>query len=393
MKPTDQSHLFATAVSDQGMQRKNNEDRYGVSTYLAGQIPSLLAMVCDGIGGHLAGEVAAELAVATITSVVGGSDAASPQDILSQAVLSASQAVRSEAQKEAERRGMGATCVVAWVIGSRLYTTSLGDSPLFLVRSGAIQRITTPHTWVQEAVEAGVLTPEAARNHPNAHVIRRYLGMADPVLLDFRLRLVDSETDEQAIANQGMELQPGDILLLCSDGLTDMVEEADILSTLLEKGCNPGVFALRDLANAHGGMDNITIVAVEMPRSEQKTVLSGNTVPIKRPTPAPRPKSLLQTLLESKLAWLGCSLVVLLTIALVSVVLFWSVFTGRLDPRPSATPTASATASSTAAPTLPQPAVSTALPTSPSAPTLTARPVGPGQPTPTYTPWPTSSTP
>jgi len=400
----DHSHLQTSAVSDQGMQRKNNEDRYGVTAFQSGLTPALLAIVCDGIGGHLAGEVAAELAVETLTSVIAASDASQPLETLGLAVQAANQAVHNAAKEQSERRGMGATCTVAWVIGIRLYTTTVGDSPLFLIRNAKIQRISTPHTWVQEAVEAGVLTEEAARVHPNAHVIRRYLGSPDPVTLDFRLKLNPGESNEQATANQGTELQAGDMLILCSDGLTDMVETQEILDTILQKGLAEGVPALRDLANENGGMDNITIVGVEIPasaitaafdssaptipmqtaaRSDQS--LDAKTIQIKRPV-QPQPAGL-KTLLKNKFVWLGCSLLALLAVGLLAAIIFFSFLANRVEGKP--TPTAStvpalALTLQAATPAEKTPLATAALPTAQDA-QLT--PLAPDAPT--YTPWPT----
>jgi protein phosphatase len=128
--------------------------------------------------------------------------------------------------------GMSTTCVCAWVIGDRLFAASVGDSRLYLVRNGAITCLTTDHTWVQEAIEAGAITPEQARQHPNAHIIRRHLGSPQPVVPDYRLRFRPDLTDIEAEAIQGMRLLPGDDLLLCSDGLTDLVGDEEILAAV-----------------------------------------------------------------------------------------------------------------------------------------------------------------
>ena len=146
---------------------------------------------------------------------------------------------------------MGTTAVCAWIIGDRLYTAAAGDSRLYLLRSGALQRLTTDHTWVQEALDHGALSPEGARDHPNAHVIRRYLGAKHPLRADLRLRLHPDESDAQAEANQGLRLLPGDRLLLCSDGLTDLVEDAEILAALsTDSPTKEALHGLVALANA-----------------------------------------------------------------------------------------------------------------------------------------------
>jgi len=127
---------------------------------------------------------------------------------------------------------MGTTCACAWVIGSQLFIASVGDSRVYLLRNGSLIQLTVDHTWVQEAVEKGILGPEDVRNHPNVHVIRRYLGSSKTPQADTRLRLAKEETDTQAHSNQGLCLLPGDLLLLCTDGLTDVVEDADIEPTV-----------------------------------------------------------------------------------------------------------------------------------------------------------------
>ncbi|MBN2147955.1 MAG: serine/threonine-protein phosphatase [Anaerolineales bacterium] len=271
MISTQQAHLHVAAVSHPGKKRRNNEDRYAVTAHrLDAQsgAPSVLAVLCDGVGGHRAGEVAAEIAVETISHIVSQSDASQPLDILAQGMSQASQAISEQAAKDSEKSGMGATCVCAWVIGERLYIAWEGDSRLYLVRNGQIQQLTTDHTWVQEAMEHGVLTPEQARNHPNAHVIHRYLGSKQPSPPDLRLRLNPEESDEQALANQGMRLLPGDKLLLCSDGLTDLVEDEEILNTLQTQSRKTAIDVLLHMALDRGGLDNTTIITMEVPTAK-----------------------------------------------------------------------------------------------------------------------------
>ena len=225
---TNRSHLHASAGTHPGMKGKNNEDSHSISAYklsTTDSTPSVLALVCDGIGGHRAGEVASRIAIETINKMAVESDGLQPLITLREGISLASQLIHQQAEANPEQKGMGSTCVCAWVIGNRLYTASVGDSRLYMIRGDTIRKITTDHTWVQEAVEFGALTPEQARNHPNMHVIRRYLGSAKPVEVDFRLRLDPAENNEQTEANQGTVLQPGDYLILCSDGLTDLVEK------------------------------------------------------------------------------------------------------------------------------------------------------------------------
>lgn len=278
MIPVERAHLHVAAHSHPGSRRRENEDRYGVSAFTledANRTPALLAVLADGIGGHRAGEVAAELAVEAISRFVAASDASQPVQTLQQAIISASQLVHARAETDPNLTGMGSTVACAWVIGMKLFTASVGDSRIYLVRDGMIHQVSTDHTWVQEAIEQGTLTPEQARAHPNAHVIRRYLGSSQEVVPDTRLRLHNDESDLHARGNQGVSLSPGDLLLLCSDGLTDLVNDTEILASLMTRSLRDALEELVLLANRRGGHDNITIVTLRVPVVETPTIPIG----------------------------------------------------------------------------------------------------------------------
>lgn len=274
MIAAERAHLVVSATSHPGQSGKNNEDRYGVSAFELEndqRTPSVLAVIADGIGGHRAGEVAAELAVNTISQVVAGGDPSQPMVTLQNAVIQASRAIYKLAQRDPVLHGMGSTCACAWIIGEQLFTASAGDSRIYLIRGERILRLTTDHTWVQEAIDQGVLRPEQARAHPNAHVIRRYLGSRQEVVPDLRVRTYVDE-DYFSESNQGTYLLPGDILLLSSDGLTDLVSDNEILTAVRNHDLKASLDALIRLANQRGGHDNITLVALGVPTS-------GNRVP------------------------------------------------------------------------------------------------------------------
>jgi PPM family protein phosphatase len=265
---TPQASLHIAAVTHPGMVGKENEDRLGVSSYRVGPndpTPSVFAIVSDGIGGHRAGEVAAEMAVETISHMVAQSDAHRPLEILDNAIQVTSDSIAAKARDDTQRLGMGTTCACAWVIGNRLFTASVGDSRIYLLRNTCLTQLTVDHTWVQEAVEMGILTPQDARKHPNMHVIRRYLGSSKTPRADIRLRLAKDESDTQARSNQGLRLLPGDLLLLCTDGLTDVVENSDIESTVRGLDLQSAAQALVDLACARSAKDNITAVMILVP--------------------------------------------------------------------------------------------------------------------------------
>src|SRR6185295_17771207 len=235
---TPRAHLNVEAQTHPGMTGKNNEDRYAVASFVLGRknrMPVLFAVLADGIGGHRGGEVAAELAVNHIMQEVAQSDGRHTRQTIERAVAEASDAIAAHSASKDDLKGMGSTCATAWIIGDKLYTAYVGDSRIYLIRSGRIQQLTVDHTWVQEAIEKGVITPEKARDHPNVHVIRRYLGSPVPPDPDFRLNLFDGEGAHHPENNQGVQLLPNDVLLLCSDGLTDLVWNDEILEMVRTK--------------------------------------------------------------------------------------------------------------------------------------------------------------
>jgi protein phosphatase len=267
---TKQAHLHVAALTHPGMAGRDNEDRLAVSSYRIGEndaTHSVFAIVSDGIGGHRAGEVAAEMAVENISHMVAQSDARRPVEILDNAIQVTSDAIAAKARDNTQRLGMGTTCACAWVIGNQLFTASVGDSRIYLLRQAGLMQLTVDHTWVQEAVEKGILDPKDVRNHPNVHVIRRYLGSSKTPQADIRLRLATDETDTESRSNQGLRLLPGDLLLLCTDGLTDVVENAEITQAVRGLDLQAAVQALVDLACARNGKDNITVVMMLVPRA------------------------------------------------------------------------------------------------------------------------------
>lgn len=365
MIPNKSAHLTITANTHEGMSGKNNEDRYGVSAYSVSEensIASLFAIVADGIGGHQAGEIAAEIAVETISQIVAESDASDPTAILENAIIQAGQAIHEQSTKDLAQKGMGSTCVCTWIIGEHLYIASVGDSRIYLLREGQIQQITTDHTWVQEAIQYGIITPDQAKGHPQSHIIRRYLGSKKPTEPDFRLRLDPQENDEEALSNQGVILLPGDKLLLCSDGLTDLVEDDEILAELTTNSPETALQNLIDLANQRGGHDNITVVTIQVPDGKM---------------PTPRKQSS-----RKRLIWLGGGLLALIVLIALMVLAF---FAWRLtQPEITETPTLPATAPAIIETSVPPTDVPAASPTDP-APTQEPAPQA------TYTPWPTST--
>lgn len=272
MIPSKQHHLEVFAITDPGSQDRINEDSYEISSFTideSDETPVLVAVIADGIGGHKAGEIASKIAVATIIASIADSDAADPIWILKSALLEANHAITAEAGDDDSRRGMGSTVVCAMVIDTALYIATLGDSRIYLIRDQVVQQLNIDHTWVQEALDSGVINEDEARNHPRRHLIRSYLGSADPIQPDLRLYLDNNENQEQAKANQGLPLVPGDQVLLCTDGLTDLVADEEFLEILESGGTEDEQLGkLVDLANLRGGHDNITIVLLQSPGTE-----------------------------------------------------------------------------------------------------------------------------
>jgi protein phosphatase len=265
---TTNAHLHVAALTHPGMAGKANEDRLAVSSYRISEndpTRTVFAIVSDGVGGHRAGEVAAEMAVENISHLVAQSDASQPVQILDNAIQVTSDAIVSTGKDDTQRLGMGTTCACAWVIGDQLFTAAVGDSRIYLLRNAGLMQLTVDHTWVQEAVDRGILDPKDARNHPNVHVIRRYLGSSKTPQPDIRLRLAANETDTQSRYNQGLRLHPGDLLLLCTDGLTDVVEDEEIIQAVRGQDLPAAAQALVDLACAHNTKDNITVVLLLVP--------------------------------------------------------------------------------------------------------------------------------
>jgi protein phosphatase len=358
---TVRAHLHVDAQTHPGMTGKNNEDRYAVASFVVDKkdkTPVLFAVLADGIGGHRAGEVAAELAVNHIMQAVAHSDGRHIQETIEDAVIEASDAIAAHSEANPNLKGMGATCATAWIVGDRLHTAYVGDSRIYLMRGGRIQQLTVDHTWVQEAIDRGMLTPEQARVHPNVHVIRRYLGSPNPPEPDFRLKLFNDEGNQNAENNQGMQLLPNDMVLLCSDGLTDLVWNDEILEVVRSRpSLKEATRALVELANSRGGHDNTTVVLISVP-SDFKFVARrhANWVP-----------------------WVIGGVVGLVLLLAVGSVFALSLWRISASPTSTATPTNTPTQTERPSPTI------TPLPTMTILPTLSL-PIAP-----TYTPWPTNT--
>jgi len=249
------------AATDVGKVRDHNEDNYLIDKKLS------LFVVADGMGGHAAGEVASRLAVESIERHMAGApqaDQTAPSEVSTQtfdaglpaparkvitAIRMANQEIVRSVRHDASMRGMGTTVVLAYIQGRRAYIGSVGDSRAYLVRDDEITQLTDDHTFVNEQVRAGTLTPAEARRHPARNILTRAVGSSEEV---------DADVVEH-------DLEAGDLILLCSDGLTTMIEDDDILEVVRRNGGDPqrACRALIDLANDRGGDDNITAVLIQ----------------------------------------------------------------------------------------------------------------------------------
>jgi serine/threonine protein phosphatase PrpC len=249
-----------SAAVDPGRARSNNEDSVALDDEVA------LAVLADGMGGYNAGEVASNMATSFIRTELGrwlreAQDHASDAEVrraMDICVDNANRAIFNAANSNPQYAGMGTTLVVAVIRDNRLLVGHVGDSRAYRLRGGRLQQITRDHSLLQEQIDAGLITPEQAAFSANKNLVTRAVGVEDTVLL---------ETHQH-------DVQAGDVYLMCSDGLSDMLDDASIGQVLqahdsLTAACQ----ALIDAANDAGGKDNISVVLVRA---------SGGAVPASR---------------------------------------------------------------------------------------------------------------
>jgi len=257
--------IVSGGVSDVGRVRTNNEDSYQILNSLN------LFVLSDGMGGEAHGEVASALAVETIVKYCseGRTDTGATLDgaeahwsektkQLQRAVRQANFNIYESARKNVAQRGMGATVTTVWVNDGRLSVAHVGDSRAYLLRTGNLQQLTSDHSLVAEQVRRGIITPQQAEESDMQSVLLRALGAHE-----------DVEVDVDEVGSY-----PGDVLLLCSDGLTRMVTEPEIAGALqAEVDPRSAAQKLVDLANENGGLDNVTVIVVRF-QEESKGWLS-----------------------------------------------------------------------------------------------------------------------
>jgi protein phosphatase len=249
--------VSAFGLTDVGRKRRHNEDAYLLDAERG------LFVVADGMGGHAAGEVASRITVETIQEYIAATEEEQESswpfgfnsrvslegNRLTTAVEKANEKVMRAVQNRPELKGMGTTVVAALFDADRATLVHVGDSRAYLFRDGELRRLTDDHSWVQEQVNAGILSEDEAKSHPLKNVVTRALGGAAHVSVD----LIE------------VPVRSGDRFLLCSDGLTGMVPDEDLFARFKsEDGLETTVRQLIDVANDRGGVDNITAILVEV---------------------------------------------------------------------------------------------------------------------------------
>ena len=269
---TGMNRVFA-GLSDQGLVRSANQDAYYID-----DPQGRFFIVADGMGGHAGGEEASRIATQTIHAYLADHWEAQlePETLLKEALLQANRDILQNQQDHPERADMGTTVVVVmFPDDAQPWCAHVGDSRLYRFREAQLDQVTEDHTWISQAVKAGFLAADQVRMHPWRHVLAQCLG----------------REELNGIAIQPLEVQAGDRLLLCSDGLTEELSDA-LIAPYLDPGytCDQAATALVDAAKDEGGQDNITVIIVALGAEESVPVaeaeLDHSKVP---PNPEPKP--------------------------------------------------------------------------------------------------------
>lgn len=232
--------------TDIGMKRKVNQDSMFCSNDPVGRLPNLY-IVADGMGGHNAGDYASRCAIDTMRDFIEGCDQDNPITVLKYAIITANRQVLKDAKNKAELRGMGTTVVCCVIKDGRLFVANMGDSRLYRIGANDIEQVTLDHSLVEELIRSGQIERDRISTHPEKNIITRAVGAQENVVPDFF----------------EIELKEGDRVLLCSDGLYNMVEDDEILDIVNEgHDIETTVDKLIKRANYYGGKDNIGIVLI-----------------------------------------------------------------------------------------------------------------------------------
>ena len=244
--------MKAFALTDVGQRRKINQDCVYASVEPVGNLPNLF-IVADGMGGHKAGDFASRFAVNAVRESIGASQETNPIKLIRDAIELANRGILRESDEHEEMRGMGTTIVVTTIIDRYAYTANVGDSRLYLL-GDTLNQITKDHSLVEEMVRLGEITEAEARNHPDKNIITRAVGATPNVDIDFF----------------DYKVEPGGMILMCSDGLSNMVEDEEIRRILRRTiSIEEKARVLVETANENGGKDNIAVILVEPDSDEE----------------------------------------------------------------------------------------------------------------------------
>lgn len=239
------------SITDTGIVRTMNQDYFFTSDSEVGNLPNLY-IVSDGMGGHKAGEYASRYTVERVVASSSRNRSKNPVKILREAIEKANEILVMEATADEEKQGMGTTIVAATITDNKLSVANVGDSRLYIVGE-SIRQITKDHSYVQEMVRRGEVDPKDARLHPDKNIITRAVGASEKIRPDFF----------------ELELENGDIVLMCTDGLSNMITDEEICRILHESAdLQVAGRMLVDVANKNGGSDNITIVMIQPEMNE-----------------------------------------------------------------------------------------------------------------------------
>ena len=232
------------SATDIGQKRKMNQDYIFTSQEPIGNLPNLF-VVADGMGGHNAGDFASRYGVSVMVETVRRDKNFNPVKIMRNAMEAANREVLEQSREDPAMAGMGTTMVACTLVGGYAYVANVGDSRLYLANDTMTQ-ISQDHSLIAEMVRLGELTPEEGRNHPDKNIITRAIGTADTVQVDFF----------------DFRLNQDDQMLMCSDGLSNMVEDARMFEILKDDSIEDKSEALIQEANANGGKDNIAVIVI-----------------------------------------------------------------------------------------------------------------------------------
>lgn len=235
--------IRSCAISDVGKKRQKNEDSYLIND------AHKLFVVADGMGGHAGGEYASRIAITTIEETFGQENPESnAEKLIEGSIQDAGQKIVAKAEEDRALRGMGTTVIALHLGDKKAVLGHVGDSRAYLFRDGVLEQLTEDHSLVNEQVKSGLISEEEAKTHQFKNIITRSLGVTPEVEVDLISK----------------KLKTGDSFLLCSDGLSNLVEMAEMEKELRDKESVLAAKSMVDLANKRGGDDNITIVVVEV---------------------------------------------------------------------------------------------------------------------------------